>query len=299
MADARCRRITITVEADGAVFQASGRTIDFPGYLRAYVEGSDDPEADLADRDVVLPGVAVGESLDCRGMEPKSHTTQPPNRYSEASLTRALEEMGIGRPSTYAADHRHHPRPRVRLQDQARQRAGAHLDRFCRLAIAGAHLPDLVDYQFTAAMEDELDAISRGESNHLEYLKHFYFGNDHPGLKEQLVKNKVERDRRPRRQPHLHRHSRGPAGGLRPRGPLWPLPRARRPPRQPSRPNAARRTDARRRPGDARQGEPGRRAAGYVPGDAASRSSSRSAASAPTSSGAPPTTTRSRKTPRC
>ncbi len=84
-------------------FEASGKIIDFPGYLRAYVEGSDDPESQLADRDVVLPAVAVGEALACRGLEPKSHTTQPPNRYSEASLTRALEEMGIGRPSTYAS----------------------------------------------------------------------------------------------------------------------------------------------------------------------------------------------------
>jgi DNA topoisomerase-1 len=191
MADARGRRITISVEADGAVFQASGRTIDFPGYLRAYVEGSDDPESRLADRDVVLPGVTVGETLECRGIEPKSHTTQPPNRYSEASLTRALEEMGIGRPSTYA---------QIIDTILAREyvfkskRGNVLVPTWTAFAVSQlleVHLPNLVDYQFTAEMEDELDAISRGELSHLEYLHRFYFGNDHPGLKEQL-KNKVD-----------------------------------------------------------------------------------------------------------
>ena len=166
MADARGRRITITVEADGAVFQVSGKTIEFPGYLRAYVEGSDDPEADLADRDDVLPPVAVGETLDCRDLEPKSHTTQPPNRYSEASLTRALEEMGIGRPSTYAS---------IIDTILAREyvfkikRGNVLVPTWTAFAVSQlleAHLPDLVDYQFTAEMEDELDAISRGEMNH-------------------------------------------------------------------------------------------------------------------------------------
>ena len=104
MADARGRRITITVEGDGAVFQVGGKTIEFPGYLRAYVEGSRrSARPNLAERETVLPSVAVGEALACRELEPKSHTTQPPDRYSEASLTRALEEMGIGRPSTYAS----------------------------------------------------------------------------------------------------------------------------------------------------------------------------------------------------
>jgi DNA topoisomerase-1 len=191
MADARGRRITISVEAGGAVFQASGRTIDFPGYLRAYVEGTDDPEARLSDRDVVLPGVAVGELLDCRGLEPKSHTTQPPNRYSEAALTRALEEMGIGRPSTYAQII-----DTILARDYVfkSKRGNVLVPTWTAFAVSKlleAHLPDLVDYQFTAEMEDELDAISRGELSHLEYLTHFYFGNDHPGLKEQL-KNKAD-----------------------------------------------------------------------------------------------------------
>ncbi len=191
MVDARGHRITITIEADGAVFQVSGKTIDFPGYLRAYVEGSDDPEAELADRDDVLPSVAVDEVLSCRKIEPKGHTTKPPNRYSEASLTRALEEMGIGRPSTYAS---------IIDTILARQyvfkirRGNVLVPTWTAFAVSRlleSHLPDLVDYQFTAEMEDELDAISRGELGHVEYLKQFYFGNTHPGLKEQL-KNKID-----------------------------------------------------------------------------------------------------------
>jgi DNA topoisomerase I len=191
MKDARGRRMTIDIQLDDATFEATGKTIEFPGYLRAYVEGSDDPESDLADREEVLPSVAVGDALQCRDMEPKSHTTQPPNRYSEASLTRALEEMGIGRPSTYAS---------IIDTILAREyvfkikRGNVLVPTWTAFAVSQllvAHLPNLVDYQFTAEMEDELDSISRGEMNHLDYLRMFYFGNDHPGLK-QLLKDKVE-----------------------------------------------------------------------------------------------------------
>jgi len=190
MTDARGHRVTIGIEADGAIFQAVGKTIEFPGYLRAYVEGSDDPEADLADREAVLPAVSVGETLRCASLEPKSHTTQPPNRYSEASLTRALEEMGIGRPSTYAS---------IIDTILAREyvfklsRGNVLVPTWTAFAVSQlleVHLPDLVNYQFTAEMEDELDAISRGEINHRDYLQRFYFGNDHPGLK-QLLQDKI------------------------------------------------------------------------------------------------------------
>jgi len=191
MANARGHRITVTVEVDGAVFQVSGKTIDFPGYLRAYVEGSDDPQAELADHDDVLPSVSVGELLRCRQLEPKGHTTKPPNRYSEASLTRTLEEMGIGRPSTYAS---------IIDTILAREyvfkfkRSNVLVPTWTAFAVSRlleVHLSDLVDYQFTAEMEDQLDAISRGEATHVDYLKAFYFGNGRPGLKAQL-KNKVE-----------------------------------------------------------------------------------------------------------
>lgn len=184
MTEARGHRIVILLESQGAVFQVSGKTIEFPGYLRAYVEGSDDPEAELADREVLLPTISVGERLICRQLEAKSHTTQPPNRYSEAALTRALEEMGIGRPSTYAAII-----DTILARDYVFKKGNVLVPTWTAFAVSQLleqHLPGLVDYQFTAEMEDELDAISRGELGQEEYLRQFYFGNAHPGLKQQL-----------------------------------------------------------------------------------------------------------------
>jgi DNA topoisomerase-1 len=196
MADARARRITIRVVVNGASFEASGKIIDFPGYLRAYVEGSDDPDSELAGRDVVLPPVTVGEALDCRQLQSKNHTTQPPNRYSEAALTRALEEMGIGRPSTYASII-----DTILARDYVFKwkRGNVLVPTWTAFAVSQlleAHLPDLVNYQFTAEMEDDLDAISRGELDYLEYLRHFYYGKDEKGLKDLVVSKTGEIDAR-------------------------------------------------------------------------------------------------------
>ncbi|MFH1920659.1 MAG: type I DNA topoisomerase, partial [Planctomycetota bacterium] len=189
MADARGHRVAVAVEAGDAVFQASGKTIDFPGYLRAYVEGSDNPEAELADKEAVLPSVAVGEKLACTELEPKGHTTQPPIRYSEASLTRKLEEEGIGRPSTYASIIE-----TILARNYVFKRGNVLVPTWVAFAVSQlleVHLPALVNYQFTAEMEDDLDAISRGERGHVDYLKAFYYGNNHDGLKP-LLENKVD-----------------------------------------------------------------------------------------------------------
>ena len=175
MADARGRRIAITIEGEGCVFAVSGKTIDFPGYLRAYVEGSDSPEAELADQEVVLPHVEVGEALKCLDMTAKEHNTQPPARYSEAALTKALEERGIGRPSTYASII-----DTIQNRNYAVKKGGALVPTWVAFSVVQLleqHLASLVDYQFTAQMEDELDAISRGEREYVDYLNAFYFGN--------------------------------------------------------------------------------------------------------------------------
>ncbi len=185
MADARGRRVTITIAGDGAEFQVSGKTIEFPGFLRAYVEGSDDPNAELADKETILPAVKEGESLRLEDIEPKSHTTQPPPRYSEASLTRTLEELGIGRPSTYAAII-----DTIQARDYVFKKGNALVPTWTAFAVVRLleqHLPGLVDYQFTAQMEDFLDAISRHEAEHLDYLRQFFFGNERPGLKDQVA----------------------------------------------------------------------------------------------------------------
>jgi len=184
MTDARGTRLTVRIAGGGAMFQASGKTIEFAGYLRAYVEGSDDPQADLAERDAVLPAMTRDESLACRELLPKSHTTQPPARFTEATLTRSLEEMGIGRPSTYASII-----DTILAREYVVKRGTALVPTWTAFAVSQLlenHLPKLVDYQFTAQMEDDLDAISRGESKQTEYLRGFYFGNGAPGLKPQL-----------------------------------------------------------------------------------------------------------------
>ena len=194
MRDARGHSVTITVAVEDARFEVKGTTIEFPGYLRAYVEGSDDPEAQLADRESILPSVQEGEPLVSRALEPKGHTTQPPNRYSEAALTRALEEKGIGRPSTYAAII-----DTILGRNYVFKRNNVLVPTWTAFAVCQLlerHFPELVDYEFTAQMEEDLDAISRGEMEHVDYLKAFYFGNGHPGLKPQLVSKQGEIDAR-------------------------------------------------------------------------------------------------------
>lgn len=184
MADARGRRVTLTVEGGGAVFQVSGKTIDFPGFLRAYVEGADDPNAELAEKETILPSVQEGDRVSLAGLDPKSHTTQPPARFSEASLTRELEERGIGRPSTYASIIE-----TIQDRNYVFKKGNALVPTwtaFSMVRLMEEHFPSLVDYEFTAKMEDLLDSISRQEAEHIAYLHDFYFGADDVGLKTRL-----------------------------------------------------------------------------------------------------------------
>ncbi len=184
MADARGRRLTLAIDGDGALFQVSGKTIEFPGYLRAYVEGSDDPSGELADKEAMLPAVKQGDAIACKELQPKQHLTQAPPRFSEASLIRALEEMGIGRPSTYASIIE-----TILAREYVFKKGTALAPTWTAFAVSQlleGHLPGLVDYQFTAQMEDDLDAISRGEATYADYLRKFYFGNGKSGLKPHL-----------------------------------------------------------------------------------------------------------------
>ena len=188
MADASKERTTVTVNAEEGVFQASGTTITFEGFLRAYVEGSDSPADDLSQQEVLLPAMTEQQSLDCRALEPKSHTTQPPARFTEASLTRTLEERGIGRPSTYASII-----DTIQQRDYVFKKGQALVPSWIAFSVVRLleeHFGPLVDYDFTAQMEDYLDEISRDEKGFVEYLKQFYLGAG-TGLKP-LLKSKVE-----------------------------------------------------------------------------------------------------------
>jgi DNA topoisomerase-1 len=127
-------------------------------------------------------------------MTAKEHATQPPNRYSEAALTKALEERGIGRPSTYASII-----DTIQNRNYAFKKGGALVPTWVAFSVVQLleeHLASLVDYRFTAQMEDDLDAISRGEREYVDYLSSFYFGNGSPGLKPQLENKGTEIDAR-------------------------------------------------------------------------------------------------------
>jgi DNA topoisomerase-1 len=176
MAEARQRQLTVLIDADGAVFRATGKVLEFAGFFRAYVEGSDDPRAALEDQEVLLPSLDEGDELDLRELEALSHQTRPPARYTEAALVKALEAEGIGRPSTYAAII-------STIQDRgyARREAKQLVPTFTAFAVTQLleeHFPDLVDLGFTAGMEDSLDEIAEGEIEWRSYLESFYSGEE-------------------------------------------------------------------------------------------------------------------------
>jgi DNA topoisomerase-1 len=159
-----------------AEFSASGKVIEFPGFLRAYVEGEDDPEAELADREVHLPPMAEGDPLQVGELEAGSHATQPPARYTEASLVKAMEDLGVGRPSTYASVI-----ATILDRGYVWKKGTALVPSFTAFAVVGLlerYFAALVDYGFTASMEDDLDAIASGDEEALPWLTRFYFGSD-------------------------------------------------------------------------------------------------------------------------
>ncbi len=181
MADATGTSATIRLGAtsstgEDAELSASGKVITFPGFLRAYVEGSDDPDAELEDRERRLPAVRPGDALVTRELTPKGHSTSPPPRYTEASLVKTLEELGIGRPSTYASII-------GTIQDRgyAFKKGSALIPTWVAFAVVQLledHFARLVDYRFTSSVEDDLDEIAGGRRRSEEWLSNFYFGNE-------------------------------------------------------------------------------------------------------------------------
>ncbi len=204
MADARLLRTTIEITADGpdgpAVFAASGRAIQFPGYLRAYVEGSDDPAVELGDQETVLPTLGVGDEvtadgdLSLAGLEPKRHETVPPPRYTDASLVKRLEDDGIGRPSTYASII-----STIERRGYVWRQGKALVPTFTAFAVTHLlkeHFGALVELGFTGVIEEDLDEISKGERERDDFLATFYNGGggrEWPGLRP-LVEKQTEID---------------------------------------------------------------------------------------------------------
>lgn len=182
MAEARLTQIIVNIDVEAAGFRSSGKRIDFPGFFRAYVEGSDDPEAALENQEVILPPLKVGDIPECKQLDVLSHQTQPPERYTEASLVKTLESEGVGRPSTYATVI-----GTIIDRGYAQMRSKALIPTFTAFAVVRlleAHFPDLVDTSFTSKMEQTLDEIATGEAQWLPYLRDFYLGEK--GLENQV-----------------------------------------------------------------------------------------------------------------
>ncbi|MEV7240407.1 type I DNA topoisomerase [Streptomyces sp. NPDC093248] len=183
MKDATGNSVTVKIggtAADGrdVEFSASGKTITFHGFLKAYVEGADDPNAELDDRERRLPQVAEGDALSAEEITVDGHATKPPARYTEASLVKELEEREIGRPSTYASII-----GTILDRGYVFKKGTALVPSFLSFAVVNLlekHFGRLVDYDFTARMEDDLDRIARGEARAVPWLKRFYFGETVP-----------------------------------------------------------------------------------------------------------------------
>ena len=191
MADARGTTLSLRINGESGgrqvQFSASGRTITFAGFLKAYVETVDElagGEAD--DAESRLPQLTQGQRVDAADLTPDGHSTNPPARYTEASLIKALEELGIGRPSTYSSIIK-------TIQDRGyvHKKGSALVPSWVAFAVIGLleqHFGRLVDYGFTAAMEDELDAIASGTERRTNWLNNFYFGGEH-GVDDSIARS--------------------------------------------------------------------------------------------------------------
>jgi len=188
MKDAQGQTVSLRVAADSSAgesveFGASGTVIKFRGFLAAYEEGRDaDREAPEGDEERRLPNLSEGDSVELRALEPQGHETSPPARYTEATLVRTLEELGIGRPSTYASIL-----GTILDRGYVFKRGTALVPAFLAFSVVSLlekHFGRLVDYDFTASMEDDLDRIAAGDEHRVEWLGRFYFGDGTGGLHE-------------------------------------------------------------------------------------------------------------------
>jgi DNA topoisomerase-1 len=188
MKDAQGQTVSLRIAAESNAgesveFGASGTVITFRGFLAAYEEGRDaDREAPEGDEERRLPNLSEGDSVDLRALEPQGHETSPPARYTEATLVRTLEELGIGRPSTYASIL-----GTILDRGYVFKRGTALVPAFLAFSVVSLlekHFGRLVDYDFTASMEDDLDRIAAGDEHRVEWLGRFYFGDGTGGLHE-------------------------------------------------------------------------------------------------------------------
>ena len=190
MTSAKLKQTAVTIQNQKAEFRANGQVILFPGYMRVYVEGRDNPNKDLANKERILPAMVEGETLVCSALESESHSTKPPARFTEASLVKTLEENGIGRPSTFASIL-----GTIVRRTYVDRNGGKLSPTYLGLAVTQLlenHFTNLVSKEFTAKMEDGLDEVSRGELESVPFMTNFYRGGGRFTGLEKMLDEKVD-----------------------------------------------------------------------------------------------------------
>ena len=190
MKSAKLKQISVTIENQRSDFRANGKVILFPGYMAAYVESTDKRNGIAEDQETILPDIKEKENLNCTELESQEHSTKPPARFTEASLVKELEAQGIGRPSTFA-----NIIDTIVYRTYVNRERGKLTPTFLGVAVTQLlenHFTDLVDTEFTAKMEDGLDAISRGEKDSIPFMKNFYFGSEKQTGLEAMLEDKVD-----------------------------------------------------------------------------------------------------------
>ncbi len=190
MKSAKLKQTTITILNQKAEFRANGQMILFPGYMKVYVEGIDNPNKDLANKERILPNLEIKEVLHCKTVAPDSHSTKPPARFTEASLVKALEENGIGRPSTFASIL-----ATIVRRGYVDRKSGKLSPTYLGLAVTQLlenHFTNLVSKEFTVKMEDGLDEVSRGELDAVPFMTNFYKGGGRFAGLEKMLDEKVD-----------------------------------------------------------------------------------------------------------
>lgn len=188
MKNAEMVSVSVAVAVEKAIFEAKGKRIQFAGFLRAYVEGSDDPEAELENQEVVLPKLSENQTVKPQSVVSESHTTQPPPRYTEASLIKKLEAEGVGRPSTYATILE-----TIIEREYVSKQGTALVPTWTAMIVDDflqTHFGPLVDVRFTSTMEEDLDRIAGGEKDWQPYIRHFYTNDDSFALHREIEKSK-------------------------------------------------------------------------------------------------------------
>jgi DNA topoisomerase I len=182
MPNAQLKQVNARIVAGDAVFAASGQSVEFPGFLKVYVEGTDDDTEESGEENSLLPQMKKGDAIDCMAADAKEHETKPPARYTEASLVQMMEKEGIGRPSTYASII-----STIIDRGYVHKSGNALVPSFTAMIVSrllNQHLPTYVDLGFTTEMENKLDDIASGDMNSQQFLEQVYFGDK--GLKAQV-----------------------------------------------------------------------------------------------------------------